>query len=121
VQIPAAVYLVFSEKGSAETRRLLLLSMQALDLQGEYSEVQHYRKKLPDIYFGIFRQEVCGTCKFGLLFMQATKAYLAGQKGLAKELGARGREQSELMKAAHVVASQAIYKHRNPVSGIPEK
>ena len=48
---------------------------------------------------------------------QATKAFLAGNKALAKELGVKGREQSELMKAAHAEASKAIYKHRNPVSG----
>ena len=48
---------------------------------------------------------------------QATKAFVAGNKALAKELGVKGREQSELMKAAHAEASKAIYKHRNPVSG----
>ena len=42
---------------------------------------------------------------------------MAGSKALARDLGAKGREQSELMKAAHVSASQAIYKHRNPISG----
>lgn len=51
--------------------------------------------------------------------VQATKAFLAGNKALAKELGGKGREQSELMKAAHAEASQAIYKHRNPTSGEP--
>ena len=58
-------------------------------------------------------------CKLMLkyIFLQATKAYMAGSKALAKDLGAKGREQSELMKAAHVSASQAIYKHRNPISG----
>ena len=52
------------------------------------------------------------------LLLQATKAFMAGRKAMARELGARGREQSELMKAAHVEASRAIYKHRNPVPGV---
>ena len=50
--------------------------------------------------------------------MQATKAYMAGNKALAKQLGAKGREHSDHMKAAHVAASQVIYKHRNPGKNI---
>lgn len=42
---------------------------------------------------------------------------MVGDKALARQLSLKGKEESELMKAAHISASQAIYKHRNPVSG----
>ena len=45
--------------------------------------------------------------------MQATQAYLIGNKALAKELGAKGREHSDKMKAAHAVASETIFQQRN--------
>lgn len=48
-----------------------------------------------------------------MCFMQATQAYLAGNKALAKELGARGRAYNEEMKAAHAAASGAIFRTRN--------
>lgn len=47
---------------------------------------------------------------------QATQAYLVGNKALAKELGAKGREHAQKMQAAHAVASEAIYRERNPHS-----
>mmetsp|Transcript_30071 Transcript_30071/g.84875 ORF Transcript_30071/g.84875 Transcript_30071/m.84875 type:complete len:520 (-) Transcript_30071:333-1892(-) len=46
-------------------------------------------------------------------FQQATQAYLAGNRALAKELGAKGREAGDAMKAAHERASQEIYQSRN--------
>ena len=47
------------------------------------------------------------------LCCQATQAYLAGNKALAKELGAKGRAHAEKMQAAHAVASEAIFRERN--------
>jgi hypothetical protein len=44
---------------------------------------------------------------------QATQAYLAGNKALAKELGAKGRWHAEQMSAAHTSASEAIFRQRN--------
>eukprot|EP00873_Tetraselmis_striata_P038682 jgi/Tetstr1/458946/TSEL_004417.t1 len=46
-------------------------------------------------------------------FEQATKAYLAGNKALAKELSAKGRGAAESMRAAHEAASHQIYQARN--------
>jgi len=40
-------------------------------------------------------------------FEQATRAYAAGNKAAAKELGRKGREQSRLMKAAHEQAASS--------------
>lgn len=48
-----------------------------------------------------------------MYFQQATQAYLIGNKALAKELGAKGREHSDHMKAAHAVASETIFQQRN--------
>ena len=45
--------------------------------------------------------------------MQATQAYLVGNKALAKELGAKGRHHSDEMKAAHAAASESIFQQRN--------
>ena len=45
--------------------------------------------------------------------MQATQAYLAGNKALAKELGAQGRAANDAMKRAHAAASDRIYAARN--------
>ena len=45
--------------------------------------------------------------------LQATQAYLAGNKAAAKELGAKGREHSEQMKKAHAAASENIFQQRN--------
>lgn len=45
--------------------------------------------------------------------MQATQAYLVGNKALAKELGAKGRHHSDQMKAAHAAASENIFLQRN--------
>lgn len=45
--------------------------------------------------------------------MQATQAYLVGNKALAKELGAKGRHHSDEMKAAHAAASENIFQQRN--------
>ena len=44
---------------------------------------------------------------------QATQAYVAGQKALAKELGSKGRWHADQMRAAHSSASQAIFSQRN--------
>ena len=44
---------------------------------------------------------------------QATQAYLAGNKALAKELGAQGRAANDAMKRAHAAASDRIYAARN--------
>ena len=46
--------------------------------------------------------------------VQATQAYLIGNKALAKELGAKGRHHSDQMKAAHAAASETIFQQRNP-------
>lgn len=45
--------------------------------------------------------------------LQATQAYLVGNKALAKELGAKGRDHSDHMKAAHAAASENIFQQRN--------
>uniref|UniRef100_A0A383VHL1 Smr domain-containing protein n=1 Tax=Tetradesmus obliquus TaxID=3088 RepID=A0A383VHL1_TETOB len=46
-------------------------------------------------------------------FQQATQAYLAGNKALAKELSAKGKAAAQHMFAAHELASQQIYTQRN--------
>ncbi|EFJ50812.1 hypothetical protein VOLCADRAFT_103868 [Volvox carteri f. nagariensis] len=46
-------------------------------------------------------------------FQQATLAYLSGNKALAKQLGRRGRELNEAMKAAHAAAARRIFAQRN--------
>ena len=54
------------------------------------------------------------------MFEQATRAYLTGDKALAKELSAKGRWYNDQMKAAHARASEAIFQQRNealPVAG----
>lgn len=45
--------------------------------------------------------------------MQATQAFLAGDKALAKELGGKGRWHGQQMQAAHAEASEAIFTQRN--------
>ena len=47
------------------------------------------------------------------VYLQATQAYLVGNKALAKELGAKGRHHSDEMKAAHAAASETIFQQRN--------
>ncbi|KXZ47258.1 hypothetical protein GPECTOR_36g111 [Gonium pectorale] len=49
-------------------------------------------------------------------FMQATMAYLNGNKALAKELGRKGRQANEAMKAAHAAAAARIFAQRNPAA-----
>lgn len=44
---------------------------------------------------------------------QATRAYVAGNKALARELGARGREHGERMRAEHQAAAARIFDARN--------
>jgi DNA-nicking Smr family endonuclease len=44
---------------------------------------------------------------------QATLAYLSGNKALAKQLGRKGRELNEAMKAAHAAAARRIFTQRN--------
>lgn len=46
-------------------------------------------------------------------FQQATQAYLAGNKALARELGAKGREAGERMHAAHAAAADQLFQRRN--------
>eukprot|EP00210_Caulerpa_lentillifera_P005701 g5452.t1 len=46
-------------------------------------------------------------------FSEATKAYVSGNKALAKELGEKGRIYCEKMKDCHYEASEAIFKDRN--------
>jgi hypothetical protein len=46
-------------------------------------------------------------------FQQATAAYLAGNRALAKELGRRGREHNEAMHAAHAAAASDTFSRRN--------
>lgn len=46
-------------------------------------------------------------------FSEATKAYVSGNKALAKELGEKGRMYCEKMKNCHFEASEAIFKDRN--------
>lgn len=50
-------------------------------------------------------------------FEQATQAYMAGNKALAKDLSAKGQWHNEQMKAAHAKAGDAIFRQRNTVSG----
>ncbi len=50
------------------------------------------------------------------LFEEATRAFQRGDKKLAKELGARGRELNEAMHALHSAAAQGIFESRNAVS-----
>lgn len=45
---------------------------------------------------------------------QATQAYLAGNKRLARELGAKGRWHGEQMHAAHAAAAAETFTRRNP-------
>ena len=47
-------------------------------------------------------------------FQQATAAYLAGNKRLARELGAKGRAAGEQMHAAHAAAAAEMFQRRNP-------
>lgn len=46
-------------------------------------------------------------------FQNATQAYLAGNKALAKELGAKGRWHNEQMKALHASAAADTFSARN--------
>ncbi len=45
---------------------------------------------------------------------QATQAYLEGDKALAKKLGASGRWHGAQMAKAHQLASEDIFRQRNP-------
>ena len=45
---------------------------------------------------------------------QATQAYLEGDKALAKKLGASGRWHAAQMAKAHQLASEDIFRQRNP-------
>ena len=47
------------------------------------------------------------------LFEEATRAFQRGDKKLAKELGARGRELNETMHLLHAHAAQGIFEARN--------
>ena len=47
------------------------------------------------------------------LFEEATRAFQRGDKKLAKELGARGRELNEAMHELHSTAAQGIFESRN--------
>lgn len=49
-----------------------------------------------------------------LLWMQATQAYLAGDRRLARELGTKGRWHGEQMAAAHQSAASQLFAQRNP-------
>lgn len=51
------------------------------------------------------------------MLVQATRAYLAGNRRLAKELGAKGRWHGEQMQAAHQAAAGQLFAQRNPGSG----
>lgn len=46
-------------------------------------------------------------------FQQATQAFLAGNKALAKELGQKGRMHNETMHALHAEAAKEIFQQRN--------
>uniref|UniRef100_A0A1D2AGJ6 Smr domain-containing protein n=1 Tax=Auxenochlorella protothecoides TaxID=3075 RepID=A0A1D2AGJ6_AUXPR len=46
-------------------------------------------------------------------FMQATQAYLSGNRALAKQLSAAGREAATEMRAAHAAAATALFEGRN--------
>lgn len=48
--------------------------------------------------------------------LQATQAYLAGNKRLARELGAKGRWHGEQMHAAHAAAAAETFTRRNPTA-----
>lgn len=50
------------------------------------------------------------------LFEEATRAFLSGDKKLAKELGEKGRHYNMLMKECHSQAARAIYHSRNAES-----
>ena len=47
------------------------------------------------------------------LFEEATRAYQRGDKKLAKDLGAKGREYNALMHAAHETAARTLFDTRN--------
>ena len=47
------------------------------------------------------------------MFEAANAAYLRGDKALAKELGAKGREYNEQMHAQHAAAAEGIFEARN--------
>lgn len=47
------------------------------------------------------------------MFEAASAAYLRGDKALAKELGAKGREYNEQMHAQHAAAAEGIFEARN--------
>ena len=49
--------------------------------------------------------------------LQATLAYMNGNKALAKQLGQQGRQHSDAMWDAHARASAAILAARNPGAG----
>lgn len=50
------------------------------------------------------------------LFEEATRAFLSGDKKLAKELGEKGRYYNMMMKECHSKAARAIYDSRNAES-----
>lgn len=51
------------------------------------------------------------------IFQHATRAYLSGNRALAKELSRKGREISNAMQLAHERAADQIFLHRNTRSG----
>ena len=53
--------------------------------------------------------------------VQATAAFIAGDKALAKELGAKGRHHMEQMNVAQVAASEEAFRHRNSTKGEAER
>ena len=61
----------------------------------------------------------CALTTAALVREQATQAYIAGNKALAKELGAKGRWHAAQMASAHAQASSSIYRARNPAKGAP--
>ena len=66
---------------------------------------------IPTMKHHCFRYDSSNGCVWHC--MQATQAYLVGNKALAKELGAKGRQHSDQMKAAHAAASENIFLQRN--------
>ena len=50
-------------------------------------------------------------------YVQATQAYLAGNRAAAREMGAAGRWHNQQMHAAHAAAAQRQFAQRNPSGG----
>lgn len=63
------------------------------------------------------REEARGHARLrNACFQQATLAFLAGNKALAKQLSQQGKTHAEAMREAHGRASEEIFRARNPAA-----